>query len=138
MSAATNPLVTAQCFNAQYYTMSTKLTFLFLLLTIVVQAQQIPDEATPMRIIRCNAITQTSSVRNIFVDKSNNKWASTNSGIFKIHSADNATKEIIPPNSWSLLRFRGGNEMIHLDRQKMSDLFLEANEELIEKEKKLL
>ncbi len=115
--------------------MSTKFTFLFLLITFALHGQQIPDEATPMRIVRCNAISQTSSVRNIFVDKSNNKWTATNGGIFKIHSADNATKEIIPPNSWSLLRFRGGNEMIHLDRQKMSDLFLEANEELIEKDK---
>lgn len=115
--------------------MPTKFTFLFLLISLSLQAQQIPDEATPMRIVRCNAISQNSTVRNIFVDESNNKWASTNSGIFKIHSADNATKEIIPPNSWSLLRFRGGNEMIHLDRQKMSDLFLEANEELIEKDK---
>lgn len=115
--------------------MPLRLIVLFLFFTISIDAQDIPDEATPMRIVRCDAISQTSTVRNIFVDKSNNKWAATNSGIFKIHSADNATKEIIPPNSWSLLRFRGGNEMIHFDRERMSDLFLEANEELIEKDK---
>ena len=115
--------------------MPSRLILLLLLITTSLQAQQIPDEATPMRIVRCNAISQNSTVRNIFVDENNNKWTSTNSGIFKIHSADNATKEIIPKGSWSLLRFRGGNEMIHLDRQKMSDLFYSANEELVEKDR---
>ena len=114
--------------------MAKQLLFLFCIISISLTAQ-IPDEATPMRVVRCSAVDANAAIRNIYVDENDVKWVATNTGIFKIFSADNAAKEIIPPNSWSLLRFKGGNELLHLAKDKMTALLQAQNPEMIELDK---
>ena len=73
-----------------------------------------------MRVVRCTALDKNAAIRNIYTDENNVKWVASSTGIFKIFSADNASKEAVPPNSWSLLRFKGGNEILNLAKDKMS------------------
>lgn len=100
-----------------------KILALFCFLLPLGMFGQIPDEATPMRVLHCTAVDQSSSVRNIYVDDSGVKWVATNKGVYQLYSADNSTKVNINAGNWALLRFRGGNYPLTVIKDELSNIF---------------
>ncbi len=84
--------------------MNKLLSLLLLCLPLVIGAQ---EEA--MRVVHCTAIPQNIHVYNIFINQDNDKWAGTSNGLYKINSADNATKIPIDSDEWALLMYNCGN-----------------------------
>ncbi|MEO1624020.1 MAG: OmpA family protein [Bacteroidota bacterium] len=80
--------------------------------------------AQEMRVVHCTAISQQAEVFNFYVDEENNKWAGTSQGLYRIHSADNASKVPLTDQLWSLLQQPGGNKHLIFNH---SDLFTTAD-----------
>lgn len=87
-----------------------------------INAQEYVSENAPMRVIHCSAISQDQNVKNIFVDDNNIKWAATESNIFRVNSADNATQKNHDKNAWSLLMQTEGNGLISANKFEMDML----------------
>ena len=94
--------------------MSKLFSLLILFFSISLTAQ---EEA--MRVVHCTAVPQHLSVQNIFINEENEKWAGTSEGLYKIHSADNASKIPIAEDEWALLMYNCGNHPLTLERKSI-------------------
>lgn len=94
----------------------TRLVFTLLICTFLFTTLSAQEK---MRVIHCTAISQSASVTNVWVDKDNKKWVGTTNGLYKIHSADNASKVPLSSDMWSLLLQPGGNQHLVFSQQQL-------------------
>lgn len=71
---------------------------------------------------RCKALSQTSPVRNVWVDPENIKWVANGEGLFKVMALDLVQKESLPAGMTSLLTLRGGNADIRWNTAEMETI----------------
>lgn len=99
---------------------------LLLSLSFIVQSQD--TENTPMRVIHCSAVDQSTAIRNIYIDANNSKYVAADEDLYQIYSADNATILTLAEENWSLLMQTDGNAVFNtLTEQVKSILLPEAD-----------
>lgn len=75
-----------------------------------------------MQVIRCLAIEPDQSIRNIFVDESNQKWVGNGSDVYQVKALDLATKLPLKAGEQSLLALAGGNADVRWNIDQLQSL----------------
>jgi outer membrane protein OmpA-like peptidoglycan-associated protein len=76
----------------------------------------------PMQVIRCLAIEPDQSIRNIYVDESNQKWVGNGSDVYQVKALDLANKLVLKPGEQSLLAVAGGNADVRWNNEQLQSL----------------
>ena len=76
----------------------------------------------PMQVIRCLAIEPDQSIRNIYVDESNQKWVGNGSEVYQVKALDLANKLVLKPGEQSLLAVAGGNADVRWNIEQLQSL----------------
>lgn len=71
---------------------------------------------------RCKMLSQTSPIRNIWVDEENVKWVANTEGLHKVLAIDLVQKVSVPAGTTNLLTIRGGNANIEWSTSAMAGL----------------
>lgn len=66
-------------------------------------------------------LTSQSKVLSISVDQENNKWVSTDKGLFQVKSHDLSTLVAIPAGSSALYQFPGGNADVTWKKEELNN-----------------
>ena len=74
-----------------------------------------------MEVSRARAIDLQSKVLSISVDQENNKWVSTDKGLFQVKSPDLSTLVAIPAGSSALYQFPGGNADVTWKKEELNN-----------------
>lgn len=76
----------------------------------------------PMQVVRCLAIEPDQSIRNIFVDESNQKWVGNGTDVYQVKALDLASKLPLKEGEQSLLALSGGNADIRWNTEQLQTL----------------
>lgn len=76
----------------------------------------------PMQVVRCLAIEPDQSIRNIFVDESNQKWVGNGSDVYQVKALDLASKLPLKDGEQSLLALSGGNADVRWNTEQLQSL----------------
>jgi len=90
------------------------------------------DEYVPMRVIQCTAFDGKENIKNIYAGDDNTKWLATESKLYKINSADNATFQELDRNDWPLLLQNDGNFPLIVKTFDLERLPMSSNDGLNE------
>lgn len=94
-------------------------TLIILFFTLFSTAPQAFAQEMVTNVERCKALSQSSPINNIWVDKENIKWVSNTEGLHKVLAIDLVQKVPIPAGQTSLLTIRGGNAQIEWNTAEM-------------------
>lgn len=61
------------------------------------------------QVVRCGAVSRSSSVNHIFVDADNTKWVASSTGLYRVSACDLGTSVALTSGEQSALQFAGGN-----------------------------
>lgn len=67
------------------------------------------SQKSAYQVVRCGAVSRSSSISHIFVDEENTKWVSSSEGLYRVIACDLGSSVALTAGERSAFQFAGGN-----------------------------